>query len=664
MHIWKDIVRPTLIDTQGWGMFGSATRAGSGFNQLCKEVDAGKRPGSWKVWHWRTQDNPKLPPEEFEELKVEYPIEDISGQQELLALLLDGIAGLAFPEFVKEVEKGIHVVPTRIPPRHWRYAAFLDWGFVKGCYGLAALGPEGQVEVVYERILAREHAKEAAQSCLRESSMWPMPQSISYDVAMDYDAGLKQGSTLTNEWISGMLKANGDRLVGLPQMIPARHSPGSRAPRKNLFHQLLKYADVRNPATGLLEPWALPKLRIQQQCKYLISTLATIPLDERNPEDVACFVAGTMVTTKAGQRPIESVKPGEVALTPVGWRRVTAAHVSGRSPTVIVTLANGTSIEGTPNHKVFVEGLGLVELQNLCPGLELTGKISKFATWKNESLSTMAFASRGGREGSTILVGHGAVTPPKHSTDRSGWTPTDPFQQASASTTSTTTRTTTPSKISRLWTRDSTPHTTCDLGARRETSRNWLPGVTLPQGRRFSERMLEKCLNEHPNADLRAPIVESLLRQSARATIIALGSAVEQEPWLATIGFARSAARHSHGRKPATSQPERAVISVVGSSEKKPVYNLTVEQAHLYYANGCLVTNTKADDHGYDALGYLLVTQPEIPRGPEIPQTLSVDQHPGYDSDAKSRKRTVAPWERQMREKEEAFTTPNYWTPK
>lgn len=360
MHIWKDIVRPTLIDTQGWGMFGSATRAGSGFNQLCKEVDAGKRPGSWKVWHWRTQDNPKLPPEEFEELKVEYPIEDISGQQELLALLLDGIAGLAFPEFVKEVEKGIHVVPTRIPPRHWRYAAFLDWGFVKGCYGLAALGPEGQVEVVYERILAREHAKEAAQSCLRESSMWPMPQSISYDVAMDYDAGLKQGSTLTNEWISGMLKANGDRLVGLPQMIPARHSPGSRAPRKNLFHQLLKYADVRNPATGLLEPWALPKLRIQQQCKYLISTLATIPLDERNPEDVA----------------------------------------------------------------------------------------------------------------------------------------------------------------------------------------------------------------------------------------------------------------------------------------------------------------TKSDDHGYDALGYLLVTQPEIPRGPEIPPTLSVDQHPGYDSDAKSRKRTVAPWERQMREKEEAFTTPNYWTPK
>ena len=286
MHIWNNIIRPTLIDFQGWAIFGSATRAGSGFNQLCKDVDSGKRKGNWKLWHWKTQDNPALPKAEFEELKVDYPLEDVSGQQELLALLLDGIAGLAFPEFVKEVEKGIHVIPTRIPPKHWRYAAGLDWGFVEGCYCLAAIGPEGQIEFVYERILKREHAQEAAQACLRESSQWPMPQSISYDVAMDYDAGLKQGSTLTNEWIAGMLKANGDQLRGLPQMIPARHSPGSRVPRKNLFHRMLRYADVRNEGTGFLEPWALPKLRLQQQCKYLINQIATIPLDERNPEDV------------------------------------------------------------------------------------------------------------------------------------------------------------------------------------------------------------------------------------------------------------------------------------------------------------------------------------------------------------------------------------------
>lgn len=286
LYIHKNIVRPTLIDKRGWAMFGSSTRAGSGYNQLCKEVESGQRGDQWGIWHWRTQDNPKLPPEEFEELLIEYAGDDVARQQELEALLLDGIAGLAFPEFQKNLSAGIHVVPTRIPPRHWTYAAFLDWGFVKGCYGLAALGPEGQIEVVYERILAREHASEAAQACLRESSQWPTPNSISYDVAMDYDAGLKQGTTLTDEWIAGMLKANGNRMEGLPQMIPARHAPGSRPIRKNLFHKLLRFSDVRNKDTGFLEPWALPRLRLQQQCKYLIDTLARIPLDERHPEDV------------------------------------------------------------------------------------------------------------------------------------------------------------------------------------------------------------------------------------------------------------------------------------------------------------------------------------------------------------------------------------------
>lgn len=290
LDLWRNVFRPTLIDLQGWAMFGSATRVGSQFNELCKRVAAGKMPGKWREFHWRTQDNPKLPPEEFAELLEEYADNEVARQQELEALLLDGLAGLAFPEFVREASKGIHVVPTRMPPRHWQYVGFLDWGYQKGCYGLAAVGPEGQLEVVFERILKHEHAAQAAENCLLESRSWPLPQMIAYDVAMDYDAGVKQGTTLRDEWIRGMLNACGGRLERLPAMLPAKHTPGSRPARKNLLHRMFRYQDTRNPATGLIEPWALPKLRFQQQCRYLIDTFATIPLDEKRPDDVDTHV--------------------------------------------------------------------------------------------------------------------------------------------------------------------------------------------------------------------------------------------------------------------------------------------------------------------------------------------------------------------------------------
>lgn len=279
-YVWHSVFRPTLIDFQGWAILGSATRVGTYWNEICKKVESGRMGNNWQGWHWRTQDNPKLPPDEYAELLIEYEGQELAKQQELDALLLDGLAGNAFPEF----DRSVHVIPPRVPARHWQYVAFLDWGYVKGCYGLAAIGPEGQIEIVYERLLQREHAREAARHTLTESSRWPLPKSISYDIAMDYDAGLKEGTTLRDEWIAGMIDVTG--LEHLPSMRPAKHAPGSRAVGKNLVHKALKHALAKN-ASGLLEPWALPKLRLQQTCPYLISQLEHIALDERDPEKVA-----------------------------------------------------------------------------------------------------------------------------------------------------------------------------------------------------------------------------------------------------------------------------------------------------------------------------------------------------------------------------------------
>lgn len=57
---------------------------------------------------------------------------------------------------------------------------------------------------------------------------------------------------------------------------------------------------------------------------------------------------------------------------------------------------------------------------------------------------------------------------------------------------------------------------------------------------------------------------------------------------------------------------KHALISAVGYSGEKEVYRLNVKQAHLYSANGFVVTNTKLNDHGVDSTSYFLSRIPFI----------------------------------------------------
>ena len=73
--------------------------------------------------------------------------------------------------------------------------------------------------------------------------------------------------------------------------------------------------------------------------------------------DHACFVAGTMVTTIHGERPIESVAPGDLVLTRNGYEPVVAAGMTAQSAEVLtVYLSNGKSLTGTANHPVWANG--------------------------------------------------------------------------------------------------------------------------------------------------------------------------------------------------------------------------------------------------------------------------------------------------------------------
>lgn len=285
-YAWDSVIRPTLIDRKGWMLAVSSTKAGSAFNRMCEEVRDGKRnPDLWEMFHWRTRDNPLLDPAEIEDIYNEYQGRERVMQEELDALLLTGGAGLAFPEWEDSEARGVHVPPRRVLPASWRYIGGLDWGYVKGCYALAAVGPEGHIEIVWEKILERTHAKEAAIAVLTEAPWLPRPDYIAADHQMWQDTGIRSGTTIADEFLTGLLEASGNQIASMPQLIPMRHAPGARIASKNLIHRLLKWTDTRDP-DGRLEPWATPRLRIQAHCHYLRHTFSKIPSDPKKPEDV------------------------------------------------------------------------------------------------------------------------------------------------------------------------------------------------------------------------------------------------------------------------------------------------------------------------------------------------------------------------------------------
>jgi hypothetical protein len=128
------------------------------------------------------------------------------------------------------------------------------------------------------------------------------------------------------------------------------------------------YADVQKvcfegPA-GLLSVIP-PELVLNYNSSDLIITLFTgakifgwtaeKPDRLRGPQHARlwCFTAGTQVTTPTGDRPIESLRPGDVVVTRRGPRRV-VSNFSRVADVGRVSFANGAELLGTPDHPVYL----------------------------------------------------------------------------------------------------------------------------------------------------------------------------------------------------------------------------------------------------------------------------------------------------------------------
>lgn len=88
--------------------------------------------------------------------------------------------------------------------------------------------------------------------------------------------------------------------------------------------------------------------------RELITELLKFP---RYRYDDLCLIKGTKIATPFGDRNIENIKVGELVITPLGYRKVIASEFTGYKQTI-----SRLGLEGTYNHPVFVHKKGFVNL--------------------------------------------------------------------------------------------------------------------------------------------------------------------------------------------------------------------------------------------------------------------------------------------------------------
>ena len=542
----------------------------------------------------------------------------MSGSPEMVRAWLEGdwdvVAGAYFPEF----SRGRHVLDPLDFPADWRRFTASDWGSARPFW-------TGWFVIVQREMKARTATGRpvtllpGALVCYREwygedakrpgqnlGLKWPVEEwaagvlkrshgeGISYDVVATSMFSEDGGPSLAER--GGKVSLKGKKL---------RLRPADR-------QRLPGWNQVRYRLRGdLPDEQAPPMLFFTTACEDAIRTLAALQHDdvESKFEDADCWVAGTMIATPTGERPIETIGAGDWVNTPIGPRVVLKSYISGPSETVRVDLSDGRVLCGTARHKIHVEGVGLVRLDELKCHLIPTQRI----IW--QKLLFIVASSIEGTRGAvtTILAAVGSLC-----IGRSGLICAGQSLTGTTFTTETRITTTTTSAICSVSSVACINGTTSKNAWRESLGSNSRNSGRRQPGSGCSGTTPRKCLSERPTAHLRAAIVAGL---SLRDTLAKFGALLAW-PFTRRAGTSSKPAKYAvlnSGRRltaPKRSEPAR-IVAVGRCEEKTPVYNLTVDGAHLFYANGILSSNTDGEDHPCDGVRYGCMSRPRKLPEPE-----------------------------------------------
>lgn len=296
LTIHRRIVRPALMDNEGWALFASSPNAGSDgnkegpngslllpsqFNRGCAECIAGKRKDTFYS-HGTVRDNPTIEPKEVDELIAEYVVGTPDYEQEIEAKLLVGGAGYAFPEW----DPAIHILDRKAGlPAGWRWFAGMDWGYRDPTVvTLFMAGPEGEVIGRKDWSFTMTKPYDVGYQSGEHFRALGMPEWIAYDSSMD-DTAKFYGRAASFEFARGLAAALKREAPPLLPTVKEGHGGKTwRQRRVLLAHEMLQCPKL--PEGTERQPWQMPRLRFHPDCALAIATWPSLPIDPKDPEDV------------------------------------------------------------------------------------------------------------------------------------------------------------------------------------------------------------------------------------------------------------------------------------------------------------------------------------------------------------------------------------------
>lgn len=122
-NVWTEIIRPTLLDTQGGALFIGTPK---GYNHFFELFERAKVERGWEAFRFKTSDNPRIPEAEIEQTKKEY-IE--AGREDAYYQEYEAefrkFSGLVYQIFARD----IHVIEEVHLQPDWTYAFGIDFGY-------------------------------------------------------------------------------------------------------------------------------------------------------------------------------------------------------------------------------------------------------------------------------------------------------------------------------------------------------------------------------------------------------------------------------------------------------------------------------------------------------------------------------------------------------
>lgn len=328
---WQAVLRPALVDNEGWAIIGSTTNSGhdgnkgeddrgdrilpSFFNRLCAEVLAGERDADWAHFYFTGYDNPKLKKVEMDKFVGEYTPGSVRLREEVYAELLSAGAGLAFPEYDAAL-----IDRPRPPLPGWdaiETVGGLDWGYATPGAAYVISGARSGARVtlageVYfngpprpdwpDRLTPDDVGRkigERWQELLKDGRIDAMPEML----YADSQCWAETDGTLT---IASRLQVGLDAVLGdsAPILVPAPKGKGSRATRALLTHELLRV--YRSEDGSHVEG---PTLHVAPDCLHWRRTVPRLPVDPKEPD---------CVDTKAEDHAWDAMSYGLIGAWPAG----------------------------------------------------------------------------------------------------------------------------------------------------------------------------------------------------------------------------------------------------------------------------------------------------------------------------------------------------------